>query len=376
MKQLNNQFFIACAGYGKTQLIVEESLKRSGEILITTFTDENTEIIKERTRIKNIAIPKNITIIPWYTFLLQECVRPYQNKCDFKNGSMESRVNGVNMNQPPTYKDKKTNKLRSLYNKNVKEYFFKYDLIYKDRLADFICMNDNMNNNIIIDRIKKCYSSILIDEGQDLSGWDFELLMSLMKVGVEIIIVADPRQKKLSTANTKKYTQFSKNISLWYDFLQQKKYGYTNNKIESKRSNQLICDFADTLFPDFEKTIATPLKASTEPNLDGVFYIKTNELNKYCSKYPEAVILITDKTIREKFNSNNKILNIGKAKGGTFDNVIIFPTKDMETFFNKQLIDAIDSPSNMYIAVTRARHRVVFVTDVEVNLSQVKRFKL
>ena len=43
-----NKVIIAAAGSGKTEFIVNEALKKSSPVLITTFTDKNAEEIRNR----------------------------------------------------------------------------------------------------------------------------------------------------------------------------------------------------------------------------------------------------------------------------------------------------------------------------------------
>lgn len=77
---MSNKVIIAAAGSGKTQYLVKEALKSSsGNVLITTFTDKNTEEIKSRIIARAHSIPTNITVMPWFSFLLKHGVRPYQS---------------------------------------------------------------------------------------------------------------------------------------------------------------------------------------------------------------------------------------------------------------------------------------------------------
>lgn len=77
---MSNKVIIAAAGSGKTQHLVKEAIGRaSGNVLITTFTDKNTEEIKSRIIAEVHHIPINITVIPWFSFLLKHGVRPYQS---------------------------------------------------------------------------------------------------------------------------------------------------------------------------------------------------------------------------------------------------------------------------------------------------------
>ena len=53
-------------------------------------------------------------------------------------------------------------------------------------------------------------------------------------------------------------------------------------------------------------------------------------------------------------------MNIGVAKGSTFDRVLIFPTNPMRQFLDEDP-SKLKAPERLYVAVTRARHSVAFV---------------
>ncbi len=77
---MSSKLIIAAAGSGKTTFLVNEALRtHDGKILITTFTDANEREI--RTKFFETAghIPSNITIMTWFSFLLQQGARPYQS---------------------------------------------------------------------------------------------------------------------------------------------------------------------------------------------------------------------------------------------------------------------------------------------------------
>ena len=54
-------------------------------------------------------------------------------------------------------------------------------------------------------------------------------------------------------------------------------------------------------------------------------------------------------------------INIGVAKGSTFDRVLIFPTKPMKQYLADGDPSKLKAPERLYVAVTRARHSATFV---------------
>src|SRR6185437_15708533 len=91
-----SKVLISAAGSGKTSLIVAEALASTKKTLVLTYTIENTEEIKNRFLNQHGFIPTNIKVQSWFTFLLKEAVRPYQN-CLYEGG----RVQNLNFDNIP-----------------------------------------------------------------------------------------------------------------------------------------------------------------------------------------------------------------------------------------------------------------------------------
>ena len=69
----SNKIVFASAGAGKTTEIVTQALSmRPRNIAITTFTLKNVEEIRRKLIELNGCVPPEITIYPWYTFVLHE----------------------------------------------------------------------------------------------------------------------------------------------------------------------------------------------------------------------------------------------------------------------------------------------------------------
>ena len=76
----SNKAILACAGSGKTSQIVEEALNIDGrKTLITTYTTENIAVLKSYLVAREGCVPSNIDVTSWFSFLLKDGVRPYQN---------------------------------------------------------------------------------------------------------------------------------------------------------------------------------------------------------------------------------------------------------------------------------------------------------
>ena len=68
---MESKIYLAAAGSGKTTFLVDLLSNQDARILYTTFTDENAEVAMEMVCQRHGIIPPNITILPWFSFLLE-----------------------------------------------------------------------------------------------------------------------------------------------------------------------------------------------------------------------------------------------------------------------------------------------------------------
>ncbi len=289
------------------------------------------------------SIPSNITVQSWYSFLLQEGVRPYQNHL------IEGRrINSINFtNEPPRF----VRKTEDAY------YLTSANNIYRDRVAAFICECDNQTRGLILKRLEKIYAHIFIDELQDMAGFDLDILEKLFRSSIPMTAVGDPRQATYTTNNGPKNYKFKKiRIAEWIE--QQRKIGLISveKRMECYRSNQAICDFADRLFPSMPKTKSMNNQTTGH---DGIFPIKNNQVHDYFNTH-KPVVLRYD---RRADTMDIPAINIGLAKGRTYDRVLIFPTKKMKAYLKTNDLSTAGDLAKLYVAITRARYSVCFVVD-------------
>lgn len=349
-----NKVIIACAGSGKTSYIVEEALKlKEQRVLVTTYTNENIDQIKAFIIGKTGCIPANITVQSWFSFLLQDGVRPYQNHMND-----QKRVRSIFFQiQSPHYHKKD-------------KYLTASNNIYSNKVAEFVYECDRSTKGLISKRLKKIYGYIFIDELQDFAGYDLNLLEMFFNTDINIVAVGDPRQATFSTNNAQKNRQHRK--SNIYSWLKEKERNVeiTIEEINScHRSNQHICDFSDKLFPDLPKTVS---KNTSTTEHEGIFFIQREDVNDYISSHNPAILRYSKNTNTLGFPA----VNIGLSKGRTYNRVLIFPTTPMLNYLKTEDISKAGDKSKLYVAVTRAKHSVAFVVDdknlIEKNLSSIR----
>jgi len=123
----------------------------------------------------------------------------------------------------------------------------------------------------------------------------------------------------------------------------------------SYRCNQAICDFADAIYPNMPITMSTGVATTGH---DGIFQIEWDDVESYIEEHYPVTVLRHDKNVDTK---GLPAMNIGIAKGSTFDRVVIFPTKPMLRYLEDKDETKLRAPERLYVAVTRARFSVAFV---------------
>lgn len=370
--QTNNKLIIAAAGSGKTTFLVEEALKqKEGKVLITTYTQANEAEIKKKIIEKNKCIPENITVQTWFSFLLKHGVRPFQRIL------FDKKIKGlILMNEQSGVKYRKGN-IPICFNENTEfeqHYFSKELKIYSDKLSKFVYRCNKESKNSVIDRIARIYSHILIDEIQDLAGYDLELLKLLFNTQSEILLVGDPRQVTYLTHNERKYSKYTDGKIKEFIENECKKKSCTIDDTslnKTYRNNREITQFSAKLFPDFPSCESLQSKITRH---DGIFFIKQDKVDEYLKQYNPIQLRDSKRNI---VNENYNVMTFGESKGLSFDRVLIYPTQPFISWLkdNNSKLAPI-SRSKFYVAITRARHSVAIVNDDENTNDDIRHYVL
>lgn len=349
---MSDKVIIASAGSGKTTHLVRKALELHGEkVLITTYTDDNASEIKAKFYELNHSVPDHVTVLPWFTFLLQEGVRPYQGVV------YKKRISNVFLvsNASAPY----------VAESNFKNHYLSDDdTVYSDKLAKLVCKINDLSNNAIITRLEKIYSHIFIDEVQDLAGYDLSVLELLFSSSINTLLVGDPRQATFATNNTQKNKQFKfSNID---DFFTKKQ---KTNTIEydttslntNHRCVQAICDFSNRLFPERSAALSDN---NTFDAHTGIWYVRPDDVLSYLNEYAPMILRYDKKT---RTPQSYPVLNFGKSKGRTFKRVLIYPTKKILQWIQNGAALEGTSRCKFYVALTRAQLSVAIVCEPQNN---------
>lgn len=352
-----NDIIIAAAGGGKTTRIAGRAADDSRRSALVTYTTNNVEELRSRFYEIGAAIPAQIEIWSWFRFLLHEMVRPYQLSL------VKRRIEGVHYVE---------GRSAHFANKSDINRYFLSDggrLIYSDKISELALMLNDASKGAIVDRLAQRFSTIYVDEVQDMAGWDLDLLELLMRSRIDMVLVGDHRQATFRTNNSARNKSFA-GIKIIEKFRawEKAKLAELSFERETLRCNQLIADLADALFPGEPTTIS---KNRVITGHDGVFLIGRDLVNCYVSRFKPQVLRLDRRTDC----ANLSAINFGDSKGMTFERVMIFPHKGAETWLKSGNLEHITgSLTKLYVGLTRARHSVAFVYDGPCALERLTRF--
>ena len=114
-----------------------------------------------------------------------------------------------------------------------------------------------------------------------------------------------------------------------------------NNRCCSYRCTETICDFADAIYPDLPRTKSFDVK---ETGHDGIFLIPEAEAVEYFHKYRPVTVLRHNKNVSTQ---GLPAMNIGIAKGSTFDRVLLFPTKPILQYLKDRDETKLKAPERL-----------------------------
>lgn len=331
---MDRKVIFAVAGSGKTTLLVER-LDEIRRFLVVTYTDKNTDNIKNRVLKKFGYHPKNITVLTYFEFLMAICYRP------LLSDKVKARYILWNMPDQSTLKYPRSNQA---FYMNAQ-----HDL-YHNRIAR-LCM---YVKDEISERIAKYFDCFYYDEVQDLNGHDLDLMYSIIPHTIEALFVGDFFQHTYSTSLDGKlhknlYENYVKYKKCWSDA------GYNIDEktlSNSYRCSKTVCDFV-------RDKIGIEIY-SHDNRLSEIREIKTEQ---------DADAIITDGLIPKLFYQEAHkymcfAMNWGESKGlDDFNDVCIILNKStLNAFYANELHKMAESTRNkLYVACTRAKRNLYFV---------------
>lgn len=352
-----NKAILAPAGGRKTQHIVEACGASGGKRrLVLTFTRTGQEVIRSRLQAHCRAdcYPE---VLGWYSFLIQHIIKPYLP--DLYAGARVAGLHFVEGQDPSTYRS------------GVNRYLDDECRVYSSRVGKLAVDVLQASSGAVIDRLERLYDEIYIDEVQDLTGNDLDLVEALLGSSIDITLVGDVRQSIYSTSRSdqknKQYNGLDKVV--WFRSLRDRGVCELVEVTETWRCRQEIVDLADRVLPARLAFPSTASHESTETGHDGVFVVSSKDAIAYISQWKPDVYRHSSQT-RVSEGVDVPVMTFGSVKGITVERVLIFPTEPIRQFLRNDTPLTDESASKLYVAITRARHSVTFVVDSVLGYAQ------
>ncbi|EME9750175.1 UvrD-helicase domain-containing protein [Pseudomonas aeruginosa] len=345
--EANNYLTLAVAGARKTQGLVEhcKALPVDRKVLLITFTQTNQIELRERVR-RYVGDRPSLEVSGWFSFLLRHFVKPF-----VPFAFPGKRCRGFNYDGDP-----------GRYASGENRFFDSGDSVYAKETARLAYELIGQSSGALIHRLECLYDEILIDEVQDLSGYDLDILQALFGTRIEIRLVGDVRQAVLSTnprGQMKKAFAYSKSHE-WFKKQQKARRLEINYSSVTWRCCQSIATFSDTIFDASWEFPETTSENHVTTAHDGVFLVRKEHVGLYVEAFQPQCLRDSIKSGKE-FELD--YMNFGVSKGQTFSRVLIYPTGPIGKFISKGEPLKPLSAADFYVAVTRAEQSVAIVLD-------------
>lgn len=340
------RIIVAGAGTGKTTLLKDIAIERCDErrVLYLTYTVANAVEFGATVVGELGYLPASITIMTWFSFLLAHGVRPYP-----ANG-FSNRIDRILFNEGRALQ-------RGGVHRGDESYYCpKRGVVYRSRLSDLAALCDEQWHGEVTDRICAIYDTILVDEGQDFAGYDYDILGSMMQKVCEMVIVGDPRQQTYRTGNEPKYSGV-RNV---FDFFSAQGYTLDTTTLSTTyRCSKAVIALANSLYPTMPQVV--PCGERKTGSAGKILRVKKSSFEAWASAriQPFTVLRYDSRT---KVPDGFHTMNMGESKGLTLNDVVIFPTHEMRKWIGDNNVNLKDGTrAKLYVAITRAGGDVIFV---------------
>lgn len=323
---------LAVAGSGKTTYLLS-MLDREHRFLLVTYTRNNYEHLRRSIVRKFGHFPKNVKVLKYFQFLYSFCFKPYSG--------LGMKAKGICFDFPPE---------QTRYHRGSDAFYkTKAGRMFSNRIA-YYCITNSVEH--IRERLDKYYDFFFIDEVQDLAGYDFNLLLSIIPNKCESLFVGDFYQHTYDTSNDGNvnhglYDVLNKYKKKWKDV------GVTiDTEILSRthRCSAEVCAFVNGMGIAIE---------STGEATGSVFVVGTEE---------DADGIIANDCIPKLFLEKSGMfrcasMNWGASKGiDAFIDVCVVLNKTTQRLFEQGKLAELNpkTKNKLYVACTRA-HRHLYI---------------
>ncbi len=335
---MDKRIILAVAGSGKTTYIIDK-IKENDKALIIVYTKNNYELLKSKLSEKFKGIPPNIKIFTYFSFIYTFCFRPLEGDCGIDSRGVLFKQLGKNI-------FKKTDGRR---------YMSLEGYLYSSYISEFLLVHKIDN---VKDRIMKYFDYIYIDEVQDYGAYDFDLILEIAKLNINILYVGDFFQhtydsSKAGNKNNKLYDDYSKYLKKFKKIL----FIDDTTLQKSYRCNPNICEY-----------ISSKLNIKINSHK-----INSNKIIKEIIDSTEIKNIISDDSIKKLFYLDSKKYlcssdNWGNCKGLSYDNICVILNNTTYTHFKNNTLHNLKSQTKnkFYVACTRTKNHLYFIEEKKI----------
>lgn len=350
---MDKRIIQAVAGSGKTTWIIE-SLNLEQRFLVVTYTENNLKIINERIMMKFGYLPTNIHTFTFFSFLYNYCLLPQEN--------VISRFNYWKKSKGIDFKTSSRD-LRYVQDSKISHYINKNNQYYSFRMSKLILKKESIFD-FIKDRIEAYCDVFFVDEVQDLSANDFNLLLRFYNINVNILLLGDFYQHTFDTSN-----DGPTNANLYKDYSKYKNkfndaFVFDERTLsKSYRCSQSVCQYV-------EQKLGIKIESHRTDSTD------INEVID-CSKIEK---IINDPSIKKLFYQTHYKYDIknsdnwGNSKGSTFPNICVLLNPNTYKLFVKNDLKGLNPQTlrKLYVAITRTNGNLYFIEEKKISRFKIK----
>lgn len=343
------EVILAVAGSGKTTAI-GEVIDESQKNLVVTYTNKNVENLTKAISNSHGRIPSGTQVMTFSRFVFYWMIRPFQKEIAVKFGVPFFESKGIDITNPPEndYKNPgngyyKVDNINHYKSKTTNKFF-------NNRMSDLYKKQSGEFKKNVRGYLDKYVDNIYIDEFQDFSESDFDLLINLTKCKkVNIRMFGDYFQSLVTKSDYRHAKRPYKNTN-YVDFkklLRKEKINIDESSLHgSWRVHVKTCDY-------IKENLAIDIGSNSSSKL-GVETISTRE---------EAREILNDKRVMKLFyNRASKGYSTylpsnrwGYSKGDTYTGVCIVLTQNAweALVLHKQITAQMQH--TIYVALTRSQ---------------------
>jgi len=331
------------AGSGKTRHIIE-SLDLERRSLIVTYTNNNFYNIKTRIIQKFGYLPGNIYLFSYFSFLYSFCFKPFLlNKTGAKGIRFDPCLNR--------------------YAQGDRRYIDENNRVYSNRLTKLII--EKCEAESVSARISKYFDDVLFDEVQDFAGNDFNFLPHIVNAECNVLFVGDFYQHTFDTSRDgSTNVNLHKKLDGYLSKVKAMGLSVDADTLDSSyRCSPSVCKFVD-------ENLGIAIESKRENDTE---ILEVDDASKIKGFFEDTDIVKLFYQSRNKYQCFGS--NWGESKGeDRYNDVCVVLNKNTyELFAENRLLDLKPKTRNkLYVAVTRTRGRLIFVS--EEKLKSVLRF--